>query len=58
MHLGTRLLAAVRAHVRTHAYKRTGILNEYVCAPEEQRRKMNCSVVEHTVSLSPPVKAE
>lgn len=68
MHLGIQLLAAVGAHVHTHAYghkhmppntdTHTGILNEYVCPAEGRRRKMNSSVVLRTVLLSLPVKAE
>ncbi len=46
MHMGTHM------HTNTH----TGILNEYVCPAERQRRKMNSSVVLQTVLLSLPVK--
>lgn len=54
MHRRTQLLAAVGAHVHTHAYRHKhayrrkhcwDVLNEYVCPAEGQRRKMNWSVV-------------
>lgn len=51
----------VHSHIGAHMHTDTntaGMLNEYVCPAEGQRRKMNWSVVLHTVLLPLPVKAE